>query len=458
MTSAISAGTDPSAQAAIRAARFEPRPEIITPTLSRLIPPAFPRPAPGACALCRWHPDENCCMTRSPALALSSRHDLRIAGRKRRPQGRTAANISDRRRFAMILPLALARVGKRFGWLLAGMLLIVLAAGWRAEPARAQDGADPYSASVKVDATADNVVDARRLARRDGERRALMKVIERISGAPTVQLPPLDDNAITDMVKSFEVADERMSAVRYLADYTFHFYPQKVQRLLRKSGLAAAPAAAGPAAAAPSAAAGAGAAAGVVVLPVYKDGAKAVLWGDPNPWRDAWSEHAPVPGPVPLIVPLGDAGDLAAIDAQRAQAGQPEALTAITRRNNGGEVIVALAKQRREAGGLAGLDVKLSGYRDGRLIVSSGESIAANPGESEVGLLQRAVAVTAGAIEGLETALSPLPPRVPDQARRGRKKRAALRPSCRSAVLMTGSRSANASPRCRRSGRSISCP
>jgi hypothetical protein len=304
----------------------------------------------------------------------------------------------------MVLPLALARVGKRFGWPLAGMLLIVLAAGWRAEPARAQDGADPYSASVKVDATADNVVDARRLARRDGERRALMKVIERISGAPTVQLPPLDDNAITDMVKSFEVADERMSAVRYLADYTFHFYPQKVQRLLRKSGLAAAPAAA-----APNAAAGAGAAAGVVVLPVYKDGAKAVLWGDPNPWRDAWSEHAPVPGPVPLIVPLGDAGDLAAIDAQRAQAGQPEALTAITRRNNGGEVIVALAKPRREAGGLAGLDVKLSGYRDGRLIVSSGESIAANPGESEAGLLQRAVAVTAGAIEGLETALSTPP-------------------------------------------------
>src|SRR5579875_2497168 len=70
MTSAISAGTEPSTQAAIRAARFEPRPEIITPTLSRLIPSAFPRPAPGACALCRWHPGENCCMTRSPALAL----------------------------------------------------------------------------------------------------------------------------------------------------------------------------------------------------------------------------------------------------------------------------------------------------------------------------------------------------------------------------------------------------
>src|SRR6202023_4338991 len=74
----------------------------------------------------------------------------------------------------------------------------------------------------------------REMAPIDGQRRALATVIERLSGASEPAKPPkLDDKAITDMVASFEVANERMSAVRYVADYTFHFRPSKVRRLVR---------------------------------------------------------------------------------------------------------------------------------------------------------------------------------------------------------------------------------
>src|SRR5205085_9561486 len=104
----------------------------------------------------------------------------------------------------------------------------------RAGPASAQETDEAYSATVKVDATADTAAAAREIARIDGQRRALASVIERLSGASEPAKPPkLDDKAITDMVASFEVANEHMSAVRYVADYTFHFRPSKVRRLVR---------------------------------------------------------------------------------------------------------------------------------------------------------------------------------------------------------------------------------
>src|SRR5246127_1075596 len=138
----------------------------------------------------------------------------------RRP---TAAKISGRRRFAMALRL-----------MSACALLLLGAVAMRAAPAPAQESDEAYSTTVKVDATAESAAAAREVARIDGQRRALAAVIERLSGASEPAAPPkLDDKTITDMVASFEVANEHMSAVRYVADYTFHFRPSKVRRLVR---------------------------------------------------------------------------------------------------------------------------------------------------------------------------------------------------------------------------------
>src|SRR5271169_4785074 len=124
----------------------------------------------------------------------------------------------------MTLRLVSAIVGDRTGRRSAGAgwLLLVLLVGlgpvWGADPD------DFYSATVKVDATADNAEAARTLARHDGQQRALMEVIQHLAGSTDQsKLPKLDDKAITGMVDSFEVANEKMSAVRYLANYTFHF-------------------------------------------------------------------------------------------------------------------------------------------------------------------------------------------------------------------------------------------
>jgi hypothetical protein len=214
------------------------------------------------------------------------------------------------------------------------------------------------------------------------------------------------------MVASFEVANEHMSAVRYVADYTFHFRPSKVRRLVRvaetppaESGSKSPPDKSSGDNGGKSPTEGAGKPSvesgnrAVVVLPVYQDGSNLVLWDDPNAWRMAWSQRPAGPGPGRLVLPLGDAGDLAAIDAEKAGSGKSEALTAITQRNQGSEADVALATARRQGDKVAGLDVTVKRYRYGHLVDTQTSSFEANPGESEADLLTRAAESTAAAIE-----------------------------------------------------------
>ena len=289
-------------------------------------------------------------------------------------------------------------------------LLLLGAVAMRAAPAPAQESDEAYSATVKVDATADSAAAAREVARIDGQRRALAAVIERLSGASEPAAPPkLDDKTITDMVASFEVANEHMSAVRYVADYTFHFRPSKVRRLVRVAETPPAESGSkspGDKSSGDKSSADSGGKSpaeggnrAIVVLPVYRDGSNVVLWDDPNAWRVAWSQRPAGSGPGRLVLPLGDAGDLAAIDSEKAGSGKPEALTAIAQRNSGSEAVVALATARRQSDKLAGLDVTVKRYRYGHLVDTQSSSFEADPAESEADLLKRAAEATAAEIE-----------------------------------------------------------
>src|ERR1700756_279403 len=319
----------------------------------------------------------------------------------RRP---TAAKISGRGRFAMALRV-----------MTACALLLLGAVAMRAAPAPAQESDEAYSTTVKVDATAESAAAAREVARIDGQRRALAAVIERLSGASEPAAPPkLDDKTITDMVASFEVANEHMSAVRYVADYTFHFRPSKVRRLVRGAETPPAESSSKSPGDKSSADKSSGdkssadsggkspAESGnraIVVLPVYRDGSNVVLWDDPNGWRTAWSQRPAGSGPGRLVLPLGDAGDLAAIDAEKAGSGKPEALTAIAQRNSGSEAAVALATARRQGDKLAGVDVMVKRYRYGHLVDTQASAFEADPAESEADLLKRAAEATAAELE-----------------------------------------------------------
>jgi hypothetical protein len=302
----------------------------------------------------------------------------------------------------MALRLVAAIVGERTHRPLARalLLLLLLLAVMRVGPVLAEDSDEAFSATVKVDATADSAAAARDAARIDGQRRALAAVIERLSGSSeSTKLPKFDDKAITDMVDSFEVANERMSAVRYIADYTFHFRPSKVRRLVRVTE--SAPAESG--SKSPAESAGKSSAESgnrpIVVLPVYREGTSLALWDEPNPWRVAWAQRPAGSGPTRLTLPLGDARDLAAIDAEKAGSGKSEALIAIAQRNGASEAVVALATARRQAARLAGLELSVKRYRSGRLVDTQANTLDADPGENETDFMKRAADAVAAEIE-----------------------------------------------------------
>lgn len=285
----------------------------------------------------------------------------------------------------MILPqlsvLAGGRAARRAAG--AGLLLLVMTLGLRAAWADDQQP-DPYSATVKVDATADSAAAARTAARTDGQRHALGDVVQKLTGSSDLsKLPKLDDQTITNMVDSFEVANEKMSKVRYLADYTFHFRPSRIRQLLRNAGIAFSETPEKP----------------VVVIPVFQDADKIVLWDDPNPWREAWGEVTVPSGPTKLDLPLGGVGDLTAIDAEQARSGDAEALTDIAQRNGGDEALVATATVRKAGDRLAGLDLGIKRYRLGQLTDSRADKINANPGESDADFFKRAVGVVIADVE-----------------------------------------------------------
>jgi len=248
-------------------------------------------------------------------------------------------------------------------------------------PVAAQD--DPYTATITVDATSDNTAKARDIARLDGARKALDAVVAKLAGGPDKAKPlKLSDNQVTDLVASFEVANEKMTAVRYTADYTYHFKPSDIAKAMQSAGIAVSNTG-GTANAAPGSPGKP-----VVVLPIYLDGDTALLWDDPNPWRDAWAQRVPSTGGTSLVVPLGDVSDLAAIDADKARTGDSASLVTIAKKEGADDVLVMIAQHRN--GDTPGLDVTVRRYHTGQFVDVHFDSIDAKPNEADADLFKRA--------------------------------------------------------------------
>jgi hypothetical protein len=255
-----------------------------------------------------------------------------------------------------------------------------------ASAAPASDRRDVFTvAAVHVDVTAGDANAAREQARHDGERQAYGMLLDRLTrAADRDRLPSASDAILNTLVGSYEVANERRSSVRYIADYTYHFRPDAVRRLLNQAGV--------PFAETPSKP--------VVVLAVLDAPSGPVLWEDPNPWREAWAARPLPQGLVPLIVPLAGLEDIAAIDAATAEQGDAARLQAISQRYGGVDVLVSRATLQTVADPHS---VSVSSKRD---TPGAGEndqtwigSYTAQSGESDADLLARAVAGTVAQVE-----------------------------------------------------------
>lgn len=210
--------------------------------------------------------------------------------------------------------------------LIVAALLVLAAPASAQAPAAGPD--DIFTvADVAVDVTDATATQARERALLDGQRQAFQRLTQRLAADANARVPRLDETTLLALVRSIDVANERTSAVRYLATLTVRFSPAAVREVLTSAGIAFTEIKARP----------------VLLIPVYVAGGITVLFDDRNPWREAWTQRPARDTLMPIVVPLGDLRDLTDLDARRAIAGDRTKLDALARRHNAVDTAVAIA-------------------------------------------------------------------------------------------------------------------
>lgn len=219
---------------------------------------------------------------------------------------------------------------------------------------------------VIIDKTAENAVVAREEAMADARRAAFRKLAQmHMSEQAAMDLALPDDATLGVLVQDLEIKRERLSATRYVGDFTVRFSEgvrQFIPVATRDTSGDYFPGADQPAAtaAAPVPAGHVRLTAPVVILPYLQNIAgQMVLWGEPNPWREVWqtqppraqavvpaSEAAKADGKV--IVPLGDISDISAGPDTALWSGNYMALDQM--RENYGVQTVVVAVANRSGG------------------------------------------------------------------------------------------------------------
>ncbi|WP_114391846.1 DUF2066 domain-containing protein [Oleisolibacter albus] len=186
--------------------------------------------------------------------------------------------------------------------------------------------------NVEVDVTAGSANAAREQGIAEAQRKGWQMLLARIAPEDEVRAAGgLGAAELARLVTAFEVQEERTSAVRYVGKLTVRFDPAATRSELRGRGIRYTEVRSKP----------------IVILPLDQTGGAPVLWAQDTPWHHAWAGMAPPEGLVPIIVPHGEAQDVADIDAAQALSADTEALHRIADRYGAGAVGVATA----DAGG-----------------------------------------------------------------------------------------------------------
>ncbi len=195
----------------------------------------------------------------------------------------------------------------------AATLAVILCAVWLVSPpvSAAEDpAAAVYSiADVPADVTAANANTARDQALSQAERAALTQLLTRLGAGEGLSVK-LGDDAIANMVQSFEVQNEKASGVRYIGVFSIQFRPSAVRKFLTAHNVTADENRGAP----------------VLVLPVMTTGGRAVLWEDSTRWRAAWDKTNRASGMVPVVLAAGDLDDIAALSSTEAAAAKAEGI------------------------------------------------------------------------------------------------------------------------------------
>ncbi|WP_226886854.1 DUF2066 domain-containing protein [Nisaea nitritireducens] len=248
-------------------------------------------------------------------------------------------------------------------------VIMLLALTFSGNVVRAQSDTDRIFEvrGVSVDAQAATAAQAQAQAIGEGRRQAWGRLINRlVPKAQASALPPLSSDLLVGLTVGYEVARERTSDVRYLGSLNFRFNPLAVRQYFASLGVAYAEVASQP----------------MLILPVYNNGSKPLLWDEESPWLAAWLDRPNANGLVPVAVPYGDLADIRDITAVQAVLADREAIMTIAARYGAEQAVVVSA--RPISSGSAGQAIELNltyvgGIADGQSLVRTVTPDPANP-------------------------------------------------------------------------------
>lgn len=234
--------------------------------------------------------------------------------------------------------------------------------------------------NVAVDERADTASAARDVALASARRLAFNRLVRRIVlPEDQARLPLASDEALANLIADFEVAGEKSSGQRYLAQLTIRFDPDKIRALMRQGAIRHSESVAAP----------------VLIVAVYDGPAGRLLWEE-NGWRDALGAAITQTGAAddrlaPMRLPLGDLEDVAALSPDQAVQGDAQSLGVMMRRYGADSVLLMQAVQSNSQilGAAAAFDVtqRRIGAEDEAMQVERFEAAA---GEAPQSVLQRA--------------------------------------------------------------------
>lgn len=194
-----------------------------------------------------------------------------------------------------------------------------------------------YTISINVDEQSKSADAAKNIALEHGRQEAWRQLIHQMtSHTEWHKLVPLDSKELLNLVDNFSIQKEKASKVRYLAELTFAFNPQKVQRLLRQKNISFSDTLPPP----------------VMVLPLLQENGQLYLWDSSNYWFGLWKACNQKPGRLmSFLLPMGDLVDQNQLPVEALLKGEVSKLKALGARYGVEHFIVVVmppALQERE--------------------------------------------------------------------------------------------------------------
>ncbi len=197
---------------------------------------------------------------------------------------------------------------------------------WAVHPAAA---GDIFTVdNIAVDGTGETAAQARDAALAVGRSQAVRKLYERLTPEEYwPSLPQMTGQEALYIERGFQVANEKSSATRYIANVSFSFQEDRIKQELRSRNIPYTESQARSA----------------VVLPVLRTGSGVLLWEEGNYWADAWRSRSFNNTLVPLVTALGEIDDIANVTAANASTAGWQTLSPLATRYGVGDVMVAEA-------------------------------------------------------------------------------------------------------------------